>query len=129
MRFDRGPPRHEDARAVVCDSGSKETIMIRVGHIVIGATGLLLAGCVSVKAPERIDIGGGGPEPVDSSRVPHPATLDEAQAELNKAYRYVGHLEQENRRLESKSERYKRERDRSEQKLEDCEDRLEHYRD
>ena len=90
------------------------------------AVGLLvgLAGCVSVKAPERITVGGGRsrPEPVDSDRVPHPDTLDEAQRELNRAYANLQYLERENARLGDKAAKYKRERD-------DCRDRLERYED
>ncbi|MEP0848488.1 MAG: hypothetical protein HRF50_16905 [Phycisphaerae bacterium] len=76
--------------------------------LVMGAIG----GCVSVKAPERIEIGGRArPEPVDSSRVPDTATHDEARRELAKAYQNIQYLERENARLARQAADYKRERD------------------
>ncbi len=90
---------------------------------------LWLGGCVSVKAPERIEIGNVGHERVDSSRVPDPRTLDEARAELRKAYGYIRHLEDEVQELEEekaeckrKCKRYKEERDRYRKRLEKYED-------
>lgn len=81
----------------------------------------LAAGCVNVKAPERIDLGGSRrPEPVDSSRVPPTASHEQARAELARAYENIRYLEQENRRLSEKAAEYKRERDQ-------CRDRLERY--
>ncbi len=54
----------------------------------------VLAGCVSVKAPERITIGSEPPPAdVDSSRVPHTETHEQAQAELFKAYQQIRYLE------------------------------------
>lgn len=81
---------------------------------------LALAGCVT--APERIDVrvGSDRPAPVDSSRVPNPQTLEEARAELHKAYQNIQYLEQENERQAQKAAKYKRERD-------DYKDRLEKY--
>ncbi len=82
-----------------------------------------LAGCVNVKAPEKIVIGGDDrPPPVDSSRVPHPATLAEAQQELNRAYANIQYLERENARLKEKAEQYKRERDEARKRLKRYED-------
>ncbi len=84
------------------------------------AVGVLcaVAGCVNVKAPERITIGGSDrPPPVDSSRVPQPATLDEAQQELVKAYQNIQYLEQDNARLEDKADKYKAERDQYKKRL------------
>lgn len=87
-------------------------VALRVGLLgsllVAGAT----CGCVSVKAPERIVIGGSArPEPVDSSRVPDTATHDEARRELVKAYQNLQYLERENDRLAKQAADYKRERD------------------
>jgi len=80
-----------------------------------------LAGCISVKAPERIVVGGGEPPPtVDSSRVPPTATHEEARRELEKAYADIRYLERENARLAQKADEYKRERD-------DCRKRLKRY--
>lgn len=72
---------------------------------------MLVSGCVQIKAPERINIGGEPPPPVDSSRVPPTSTHEEARAELVKAYQNIQYLEQQNARLRSKADEYKRERD------------------
>jgi hypothetical protein len=80
--------------------------------VLLGATGLLGLGCVNVKAPEQIHIGSGPPpERVDSSRVPDPATLDEAREELHKAYRHIRYLEHEVADLRKDKEKLKAERD------------------
>ena len=95
------------------------------GWVLLAVGGLLwvMTGCVSVKAPERINVGGSNrPEPVDSSRVPDPRTLEEARADLRKAYANIQWLEDEVADLEKDKARYKRERD-------ECEDRLERYED
>lgn len=98
----------------------------------LAAGGLLwtTAGCVSVKAPERIEVGGGSrPEPVDSSRVPNPRTLEEARVDLRKAYANIQWLEGEVADLEKDKAKYKRERDKYKKQRDDCEDRLERYED
>lgn len=77
-------------------------------------------GCVSVKAPERIEIGGSRPAPVDTSRIPPITTVEQGRDELCKAYQNIQYLEQENRRLKEKAENYKHERD-------NCRKRLEKY--
>ena len=76
------------------------------------AAGLLgsATGCVSIRAPEKIEIGDSRPEPVDSSRVPNPATLEEARGELHKAYENIQYLERDNQRQRDKADKYKRER-------------------
>ena len=97
------------------------------------AAGCLLwatAGCVSAKAPERIDVSVGGssrPEPVDSSRVPNPQTLDEARFELRKAYANIEWLERELAELEDDKAECKRERDRYKKERDKFKDRLEEY--
>ena len=86
----------------------------------LAAGGLLgaVAGCINAKAPEKIVIGGSDrPEPVDSSRVPQPATLEEARAELRKAYSNIQYLEDQNKRLREKADKYKRERDQYKDRL------------
>jgi predicted RNase H-like nuclease (RuvC/YqgF family) len=89
-----------------------------------------LSGCVSVKAPESIQIGSERrPEPVDSSRVPNTASHEEAREELRKAYANLRYYEDELAELQDKAERYKRERERCEDELEECEERLERYTD
>ncbi len=56
---------------------------------------VLMSGCVSVKAPERITVGSSGSRPVDTSRVP--PTRDHAQARerLAEAYARIDYLEDE----------------------------------
>jgi TolA-binding protein len=105
---------------------------VREGLLLVAFGLLLCSGCVSVKAPERIDVDAGGrsrPKPVDSSRVPDPRTLDEARAELRKAYANIQWLEDEVAELEKDKAEYKRERDKYKKQREDCEDRLERYED
>lgn len=68
-------------------------------------------GCVSVRAPERINIGSNRPEPVDSRRIPPTSSHEQARQELNKAYANIQHLESENQRLERKAAEYRQERD------------------
>ena len=88
------------------------------------------AGCVSVRAPERIEVGGGGRrERVDSRRVPNPRTLDEARHELRKAYANIQWLEDEVADLDKGKAKAKRERDKYKQQRDDCQDRLEEYED
>jgi len=102
---------------------------MRVG-LVLTASGLLLcAGCV--QAPKSIDVqvGSSRPEPVDSSRVPDPRTLEEARRELRKAYANIQWLEDEVGELEKDKTEYKRERDKYKQQRDKCEDRLEKYED
>lgn len=100
--------------------------------VLLAVGGLLwvTTGCVSVKAPERIDVGGSRrPEPVESSRVPNPRTLEEARAELRKAYANIQWLEDEAADLDKDKAGYKRERDKYRKQRDDCEDRLEKYED
>ena len=90
------------------------------------------AGCVSAKAPERIEVNLGGsrrPEPVDSSRVPDPKTLEEARYELRKAYANVEWLEREVEELEKDKAKCKRERDKYKKERDKYKDRLEDYED
>jgi predicted RNase H-like nuclease (RuvC/YqgF family) len=75
------------------------------------------AGCVSVKTPEKIEIGTSAPEPVDSSRLPQTASHEECRQELYKAYQNIQYLERENQRLKEKADKYKRERDECRKRL------------
>lgn len=96
----------------------------------VGAFWLSTFGCVSIKAPEKIEVGGGSrPEPVDSSRVPNPTTLEEARHELRKAYGNIQYLERRVDDLEKDKAKYKRQRDECENELERCKDQLKKYRD
>ena len=54
---------------------------------------------------------------MDTNRVPQPATLAEAQAELNKAYQDIQALQDDNARLNEKADKLKRERDDCRHKL------------
>ena len=93
--------------------------------LLVAMVGLLVmaGGCFSAKAPERIDVRiGGRPEPVDSSRVPDPQTLEEARHELNKAYANIQYLERKVEGLEEDKAKYKRERDKYKDRLEKYED-------
>jgi peptidoglycan hydrolase CwlO-like protein len=86
-------------------------------------TGLLVAASGCVKAPDRIEVTVGSPRrpaPVDTSHVPQPTTLEEAQAELNKAYQDIQALQDDNARLNEKADKLKRERD-------DCRHKLKKY--
>lgn len=87
------------------------------------AAGLLSPGfgCVSVKAPERINVGSGS-EPVDSRDIPRTSSHDEARYELRRAYGRIRDLEGENARLRRKADEYKHERDALEDRLEKYED-------
>ena len=92
--------------------------------VLLGTFWLTSIGCVSIKTPERIEVGGGRPEPVDSSRVPNPATLEDARYELRKAYGNIQYLERRVSDLEQDKAKYKRQRDECEDELERCKDRL-----
>ncbi len=83
-----------------------------IGCVLAGSVIASLTGCIHAKAPEHINVNlGGRPSPVDSRVVPHPTTLAEAQQELEKAYRDMRYLEQDNARLARKADEYERERD------------------
>ncbi len=84
----------------------------RTGLLLLVTLGLVgLTGCLNVRAPDvRVDMGDGA-EPVDASRVPQPTSLEQAQAELNKAYAYIQSLERHNRELKQERDEYKHERD------------------
>ena len=75
------------------------------------------AGCLSVRMPERVEVGSSRPEPVDSSQIPETSTHQEARAELHKAYENIQYLERENQRLHEKADKYKRERDQYKDRL------------
>jgi predicted RNase H-like nuclease (RuvC/YqgF family) len=98
--------------------------MRRTCLLLAGSASLMLAtlGCVSVKAPERINIGGGRPAPVDTSRIPPITTVEEGREELCKAYQNIEYLERENRHLKDKADEYKHERDKCRKRLEKYED-------
>jgi hypothetical protein len=86
-------------------------------------TALLVAGCFSAKAPEKIYIGT-GPQPadIDSSSVPHTETHEQARAELIKAYQQIRYLEDRYDRCRSKLEDARAEADEYEEKYERLKD-------
>lgn len=93
-----------------------------VGYITLCSLLTLTLGCVSVKAPERIEIKTDRRESVDVQHVPQTTTHEEAQTELVKAYQTLAHLERENERLERKAAEYKSERDQCRRDLETLQD-------
>jgi len=105
---------------------------MRTRHWFLGAAAVVLwaaAGCVSAKAPESIavNVGGPQPEPVDSSRVPDPQTLEEARYELRKAYANIQALERQVAKLEADKAEYKRERDKARRERDEYKQRLEKH--
>ncbi|MBN1514542.1 MAG: hypothetical protein JXB13_21175 [Phycisphaerae bacterium] len=97
-------------------------ILVCIGVFVLVAA----HGCIQAKAPESIVIGGGAPpERVDSSRTPQTRSHEEARAELEKAYRQIQYLEEENQRLRRKYENAKAEREEYERRYEQLKDRYE----
>ncbi len=83
-----------------------------------------LAGCVNVKAPENIQVGGRS-EPVDASKVPPTRDHAEARQKLAEAYAEIRHLQEEVRDLEEDKASYKRKYKECERKYEDLKDRYE----
>ncbi|MGE3181726.1 MAG: hypothetical protein AB7N71_08855 [Phycisphaerae bacterium] len=80
-------------------------------------SGLMLVGCVSVKAPERVVVNGGsGSRPVDTSRVPPTSSHEDARRKLAEAYQRIDYLEDQ---LADE----KRDNDELERKLDRMEDR------
>ena len=88
--------------------------LFTTGLVFLLALTVLLAGCVSVKAPEKISIGD-RPRRIDSSRVPPTRSHEETRQRLEEAYernRYleakVAELEEEIEELEEERDEYKR---------------------
>jgi TolA-binding protein len=84
--------------------------------------GVLAAGCVSVKGPEKISIGG-HPNKVDSSHVPATRSHEEARRLLGEAYERNRYLESKVAKLEREKDELERERDEYERKYEREKDR------
>ena len=99
---------------VVLES-SRPSFFRRTAFVAYGLAAVCIAGgagCVSVKAPERITINRSPrPEPVDSGRVPQTSNHEQARMELNKAYQNIQYLENQNRKLADDAQEYRRERD------------------
>ena len=82
---------------------------------------MLLVGCVSVKAPERINVNGHRPR-TGHSNAPRTSSLPQCQEELAQAYDELAYLRDKVARLE-------RDNDKLDHELDQCEDRLERYED
>jgi hypothetical protein len=80
---------------------SRSTLAL-IAATVVSAGVLTIVGCVNVKAPEEINIGGGGRgrEPIDTSRVPPNMSPEEARQKLAEAYDRINYLEGKVRGLE-----------------------------
>ncbi|MFQ5424483.1 MAG: hypothetical protein ACE5F9_10945 [Phycisphaerae bacterium] len=72
---------------------------------------LAATGCVNVKAPDEISIGGGHRNSLDADKVPVTASHKQARRELIKAYEEIRALQSRVRKLEDDRSRYKHERD------------------
>ena len=70
----------------------------------LGTATLIVVGCVNARAPDIYFDRGPEPAAVDSSDVPEPQTLEEARAELAKAYQQIRYLEHQNERCQRKLE-------------------------
>lgn len=77
--------------------------------LLLGA--LFLGGCLNLKAPDSIVIGGRPHDDVDSENVPRISTVEEGRTELDKAYRSLRRAEAKARDLERENAKLKRERD------------------
>ena len=85
-----------------------------------------LASCVSLKAPERINVNTEshpGARRVSTAQVPPTRSHEEARARLREAYDRIEYLERENRELERDKAKLKRERDKYEDRYDDLKDR------
>lgn len=89
---------------------------------------ILLCGCLNVKAPDKIVIGGGESEPVDSSRTPQISSVEEGRTELDRAYRAIRRLESQNAELEKDKDELKRERNQYKHERDDYRKQLEKSR-
>ncbi len=97
--------------------------ILAVGAVLLGV-GLGVAGCVSVKAPEDINIGSRpGREPIDTSRVPPTRSHEEARQKLAGAYERIDYLEAKIRDLEDDKEELKKKRDEYKRKYKRLKDR------
>lgn len=82
-------------------------------------------GCVNVRTPDVRVNTGPPPENINSSQTPPTSSHEEARAELEKAYRHIRYLEDENRRLQKKVEKEKERGDDYKSKYERLKDEYE----
>ena len=86
---------------------------------------LFLPACFSIKAPDEINIGGGGrrQKPVDASQVPKTNSHEEAKRVLEEAYEEIRYLNRKVEKLEDSKRKAKDERDEWKRKYKRLEDR------
>jgi TolA-binding protein len=84
-----------------------------------------MAGCVSVKAPERINVDRGRSHrgSTDTRSVPPTSSHEDARRKLAQAHAEIDELRDRNRRLEDKQSELKQDNDDCERRLDRCEDR------
>ncbi len=84
---------------------------------------LAMMGCVSVKAPERINVGRSRRGTTNTRSVPPTSSHDDARRRLADAYAEIDELRERNQRLERKERELKQDNDDCERRLDRCEDR------
>ncbi len=93
----------------------------------IGGMSLLFVspGCVSVKAPERIDIDRGRARrrPIDTRSIPSTSSHEDARRKLGEAHAEINDLRAKNRNLEKDKRELKQDVKECERQLDRCEDR------
>ncbi|HNO77560.1 MAG TPA: hypothetical protein PKN33_05815 [Phycisphaerae bacterium] len=96
-------------------------IIVSVGVFVASTA---MWGCVSVKAPERINMNGRSHRgSTDTRSVPHTTSHEDARRKLAEAYAEIDELRERNSRLERKERELKQDNDDCERRLDRCEDR------
>lgn len=83
---------------------------------------VVTSGCVSVKAPERIDMGRSRSRNVDTRTVPRTSSHEDARRKLGEAYAEIDYLRERNRKLEEDKRELKQDND-------DCERRVDRLKD
>jgi peptidoglycan hydrolase CwlO-like protein len=99
----------------------KQVCSIAVVVLLVGV--ICQSACVNVRTPDVRINAGPPPEKVDSKRVPATSSHEEARAELEKAYRQIRYLEDQNRRLAEKVEKEKSRAKEYEEKYERLKDK------
>jgi len=101
------------------------------GHLLASLCGLFLfTACLNVKAPERIEVHGGGSyEDTGPAEIPPTSTHEEARAELQKAYDRIALLKRENSRLHRKIDDLEEDLDKAKDERDEYKDRAKRHRD
>ncbi|GJM26292.1 MAG: hypothetical protein DHS20C16_27070 [Phycisphaerae bacterium] len=85
---------------------------------------MAMTGCVSLKAPERINVNGRSHRGTTNTRsVPQTSSHDDARRKLAQAHAEIDELRARNQRLERKERELKQDNDDCERRLDRCEDR------